>query len=292
MSDGAIPPEATSPSGFVDAEPARPVSQTAGPSRADRARKDAYRARFGLVYLALAVVAGVAVGALVVLLTRPDAAPAARWSAWAPEGSDSAKAKQIADHVSKSYRLPDGQQLTTALVGPPQVSAGASGNVPVRAIAVRPDTSTGKKEESDIAVFDARDSLMFILCGLGNNCSIAGGKASQARHALLRREALELALYTFKYVHGVDSVSVFLPPRPDGAAAATSVFLRKSDVRAELSKPLAKTIGPRTPTVGKMTKLELATVNRLTSPRLYSYQYQQAQDGSAVLVYDPIILGT
>jgi len=33
-------------------------------------------------------------------------------------------------------------------------------------------------------------------------------------------------------------------------------------------------------------------VNRITEPRLYSYEYQQAQDGGAVLVYDPVVLGT
>ena len=41
-----------------------------------------------------------------------------------------------------------------------------------------------------------------------------------------------------------------------------------------------------------MSKRELATVDRITEPRLYSYEYQQAQDGSAVLVYAPVVLGT
>ena len=40
-----------------------------------------------------------------------------------------------------------------------------------------------------------------------------------------------------------------------------------------------------------MPKRELALVNRITEPRLYSYEYQQAQDGSAVLIYDPVVLG-
>ena len=107
----------------------------------------------------------------------------------------------------------------------------------------------------------------------------------------MRREALELALYTFKYVHDIDSVSVFLPPRPDGASSATSVFLKRSDVKQELDKPLATSIGPKTPTIGGMPKKELALVNKITEPRLYSYEYQQAQDGSAVLIYNPVVLG-
>ena len=92
----------------------------------------------------------------------------------------------------------------------PKVS-GADGDLPVSTIAIRPDTSTGKKEEDEIDIIPTTSSLQYILCGLGQNCSIKGGTASEERHALLRREALELALYTFKYVDGVDSVSVFLP---------------------------------------------------------------------------------
>ncbi len=277
----------------IEAEHARPLAGSPGSSRRDRARHAAYRGRFGLLYLVLAVVTGAAVGAFVVLLTRPDAAPAAKWSTWVPTGSDSAKAKQIAARISKGYHLDNGQQLAAALVGPPQVAAGGTGggDIPVRAIAIRPDTSTGKQEESDISIIDTQGSLMIILCGLGQNCSIKGGKPSEARHALLQRQALELALYTFKYVHDVKAITVFLPPRPNGQATGTSVFLRKSDVSKELSRPLSRTIGPVPPKIGKMPHAELSVLNRVTRPRLYTYEYQQAQDGSAVLVLDPIASG-
>jgi hypothetical protein len=293
VSDATVQPDGAVPHSFIEAEPAQPIGQSAASKRADRARGLGYRSRFVFVYAALAVIAGLAIVALAILVTRPDAAPAPRWSTWQPTGSDSAKAKQIADRVSRLYRQPNGQQMTTALVGPPTVSAAstAGGDIPVRAIAVRPDTSTGKKEASDIDIVNAQSSLMFLLCGLGPSCSIIGGKPSVARHALLRREALEMALYTFKYVPGVDSISVFLPPAKGGVAKPTSVFVRKGDLKAELSQPLTKTVGAKTPTVGKMTKSELARVNRITSPRVYSYEYQQAQDGSAVLVYDPVIVG-
>ena len=59
----------------------------------------------------------------------------------------------------------------------------------------------------------------------------------------------------------------------------------------ELGKPLRASIGPKTPAIGKMPQRELALVNRITEPRLYSYEYQQAQDGGAVLVYAPVVLG-
>ena len=103
--------------------------------------------------------------------------------------------------------------------------------MPVSAIAIRPDTSRGQAEENDIDVVSGGNSIMYSLCGLGDACSISEGVPSEARHALLRREALELSLYTFKNVDGIDSVTVFLPPRPDGQAAPTAVFLKRSDVQ-------------------------------------------------------------
>jgi hypothetical protein len=280
---------------IVDAEQAKPVEDDdATESRGERARRSGFRSRFGVIYFALAILAGAGVGSLVVLLARPEAAPSPAWSQWEPTGSETAKARQIADHVSKRYKLANGQQLSVALVGPPQVTAsdGAAVNVPVRAIAVLPDTSTGQQEDSDVSVINAEGSLQFVLCGLGENCSITSGEPSEARHALLRRQALELALYTFKYVEGVDAITVFLPPRPDAQAtnaSPTAVFLPKKDVRDELGRPLTRTLSTPTPGIGEMPSDEIGTVNRITRPRLYGYQYQQAQDGSAVLVLSPIV---
>ncbi|HET9242079.1 MAG TPA: hypothetical protein VFN99_01465 [Gaiella sp.] len=263
-------------------------------SRAPRATGGVYRRRFAVVYVLLALVTGLGIGALVVLLARPDAGPDPVWSAWEPTGSETARVRQIADHVAKSYRTPSGDQLVVALGGPPTVTAGgaesATNPIPIRAIAVRPDTSRGQAEEDDIQIHDASTSMQFVLCGLGDQCSIDQGEASQARHSLLRREALELALYTFKYVDGIDSVTVFLPPPPGGETPATAVFLRRGDVKQELSKPLRRTIAPGAPPLGQIPAAELQTLNRITLPRLYNFEYTQAQDLSAVLVLDPMAL--
>jgi hypothetical protein len=283
--------EAAANSTVIEAEPAQPVGATTRPAERGGGRKSAYRKRFALVYVLLAVAAGAAAGSLIVLLGKPDAAPNARWSAWEPSGSPEAKALQIADRIPKGYRLDNGSQLAVALVGPPAVSAGGEiGEVPIRAIAVRPDTSRGQAEEDDIAIIDAENNMMFVLCGLGEACSIAEGEASEARHALLRREALELSLYTFKYVPDVSSVTVFLPPRPDGQSA-TSVFVRRGDVGDELGRPLNRTLGTTVPGIGEISRTELQNVNRITLPRLFNYEYTQAQDGSAILILSPVALG-
>jgi hypothetical protein len=129
--------------------------------------------------------------------------------------------------------------------------------------------------------------VMYTLCGLGTACSIPEGQPSVERHALLRREALELALYSLTYVDGIESVLVLLPPRPDGQAA-TSVFLDRSDVKAALDQPLTDTLpAPLTPGIGEMSPEELQAVNRYTRSRVYSYQPLQAQDGTFLMVLAP-----
>ena len=227
------------------------------------------------------------------LVSRPDSAPAPVWSAWEPNGSDTARVRQIADHVAKGYRNPEGDQLVVALAGPPTVTAGGGDQtspIPIRAIAVRPDTSTGQAEEDDIEIIDASKSMQFVLCGLGDGCSI-DGEPSQARHSLLRREALELALYTFKYVDGVDSVTVFLPPPPGGESPATRGLpppRRREERALEASQADDRT--GRAADRARSRRGELQTLNRITLPRLYNFEYTQAQDLSAVLVLDPVVL--
>jgi hypothetical protein len=276
-----VTPEAGTPEA-VSPEAGLPIV----PNRRERARRSSYRVRFGVLYVVLAAVVGAGVATFVILVTRAAPADPPAWSSWEPNGSPEASAKQIADHVSKGYRLPSGNQLAVALVGPPEVQ-----DVAVRAIAVKPDTSTGLAEEDDIDVVDAQKAVMYILCGLGDRCSIKEGKATEERHQLLRREALELSLYTFKYLKGVDSVVVFLPPRAD-AEIGSSVFLKKSEVRDELRRPLSQTLMRLSPPeLGEIDTLELGNIDRLTRPRVFQYEFQQAQEGSAILVLTPAALG-
>ena len=268
-----------------------PATTSARPqSRADRARRVAYRGRFTVIYFLLAVVAGSAVGALAVLLERGSPAPAPPWSEWEPTGSAERRAGQIGDRIPDPYRLPSGRQLATVTyVGAPTVTGPDATTFQVRAVAIRPNTSGGRAEADDIATVNASGTLMYNLCGFGTSCSIPEGKPSNARGALLRREALELALYSFKYVDGVQSVLVMLPPRPDGQAS-TAVFLERSDVRPQLSRPLDETLtAPVVPGIGELNGDELRVVERITRPRLYSFSYLQGQDGSPIMVLSPVL---
>lgn len=254
------------------------------PNRKERARRSSYRLRFALIYIFLAVVVGVGVGSFIVLASEGDRPAEPAWSAWQPKGSTMAKVRQIADRIPKAYHAQNGAQLTVSLAGPLAVPT-AQGEVPVRAVFVRPDTSKGLAEEDDIAVYPANAVVSFGLCGTRakEQCEV-GSTASAERQTLLRRQALELSLYTLKYVDSIDSVVVFMPPE---AKSQSTVFLRRSDVADELDRPLNTLLPTAKPKVGGLNSLEEGQVLRLTQPRTYDWEYQPSPDGSPVLILTP-----
>jgi hypothetical protein len=252
----------------VNAPPGPPASRPRTP----------HGPRFLFVYLALAAVAGAGAAAFFVLVERPAAPPRPTWSDWQPTAAaELERARQIATFVSRQYRLSSGSQLVGVRAVPPTVQ-----NVPITAIALQ----TGPGAD-DIAVVDADKSIVYILCGLGDRCSIKEGKATLERGRLVRREALELALYTFTYVDEVDKVIAFLPP-PKGKPPTQAVFFQRGDLDIELSQPLNATLeqpGPFLPeTVGSV---EASTIDRLTAPREFTYEFQALPDNTAALVLAP-----
>src|SRR5262245_11844014 len=270
------------------AQGALPVAQ---PSRAERARRTAYRGRFAVLYVILAAIAGAAIGTTVVLIGQGSPAPAPPWSDWQPEGSAQRRVAQIANHVASPYRLPSGAQLVSAVGGPLSAPAEDGTLARVRFILVGPQTTRGQQEADDVKSIDAAGTVSYVLCGVGGRspCTIGEGTPSADRQALLRREALELALYTFKYVDGVDSVAVVLPP-DNPNLPPIAVCLEKADVSSELSRPLAETFtAPIVPDVGGISADELTTIDQVTRPHLYSYQPSTAQDGSSMLVLIPAL---
>jgi hypothetical protein len=254
------------------------------PSRQERARRSSYRLRFGLIYVFLAAVVGAGVGSFIVLASEGKKPDDPAWSAWQPKGSTTARVRQIADRIPKAYRTENGAQLTVSLAGPLSVPT-PQGEVPVRAVFVRPDTSKGLAEEDDIAVYPGNAVVSFGLCGTRSKeqCEV-GSKVSAEQQTLLRREALELSLYTLKYVDGIDSVVVFMPPE---AKSQSTVFLRRSDVTDELDRPLNSLLPTTKPKVGGLNSLEEGQILRLTRTRTYSAEVQASPDGSPVLILTP-----
>ena len=217
---------------------------------------------------------------------EPTAAPGPKWSAWKPSsGARLDQATSIAGHVAPEYRLtPGGAELVAVQAHPPEIQ-----NVPVEDVVVRGASGSNQ----DYKITSTKNALTYVLCGLGTRCAITSGTPSVARARLLRREALELALYTFKYVGGVDSVIALLPPNPKEASTSWALFFKKSDFHHELSQPLSRTLP--SPLKGKLAPQNVVgtsdqqTIERLTRPHWYTSNFQQLQDGNAVLVLDPLI---
>jgi len=131
------------------------------------------------------------------------------------------------------------------------------------------------------------NTFTFSLCGLGQSCSIATGKPSVERAVLVRREILELALYTFKYVRGVNHIVAFMPP-PPGTQPAYVVYLQKSDLEQQLRQPLAKTLSAKVPLPTQITAREQQRIDAATLDRIYKFGLSQTQQGDAVLVLAPL----
>ena len=240
-----------------------------------------HRARFLVVYGTLGgVLAAALVG--VVVYAGKSINPAPSWSAWKPSGGGLGAAKQIADHVAASYRLPNGDQLVDVIVKAPSVSPASSVTIPLHYIAFQ-----GVKGSPSPIAISSSDSVMYSLCGLGASCAIATGKPSVARGTLVRREILELALYTFKYVSGVNNVIAFMPPAA-GAQAQYVVYLQRPDVASQLRVPLIKTLSPKVPLPATISAGEVRTIDAVTEPRVYKFSLAQAQTGDAILVLAPL----
>ncbi len=278
--------------------PARPVAERPAASRAERAHASAYYTRFSLAYTLLIMVAVAAVGGLVLVLLHPGAPPAPRWSAFVPKGSPIEIERQIATRVSSEYKASTVSRLVTVFPGPLEATQFVQGNsgptsvqVPITLIAVQPDLSTGKHQQGDYNFFQPGSTVAYEMCGFGNsqqNCGVESvTRANPAR--LLHREALELALYTLKYVPGTNAVVVYLPPPSNPQAAATAVFIARKDVKANLSRPLTRTLKPQQVILGA-TVPDSAKVTELTRYRVYSSSYQTLPgDGTSALVLTPTL---
>jgi hypothetical protein len=194
--------------------------------------------------------------------------------------------RQIADRIPQAYKQ-GGEQLVVVTASNLAVPI-EQGGIPVEAVFVEPDTSLGLAEEDDIAFHDGTKVVSYALCGLGNSdqCAITKGKPSTDRFTFLRRQALELSLFTLKYVDGVESVLVFMPPTAEGESNG-AIFLTQDDVAEELRRPLSELLPTRTPTVGGLDETEEGHVLRSTEPRTYAFQVQAAPNGSPVLVLSP-----
>jgi hypothetical protein len=241
-----------------------------------------YRNRFGFVLGALIGVVIAALGVLaVVLTTGGDSSKeglAVNWSPWRPADSDPGTgAAEIANHIGPRYKLDDGTQLV-------QISASTIA-VPV---AIRTPGAANTLINGH--------GVLYTLNGLGPGGSIISGKPSAQRLLLLRREALELALYSFRYLDGVDMVVALLPPKPPkkakpGQAVAPpkeidAVFYRPGDLLPQLQVPERVTLANKTLKPKAIAEQEASRIASLTGSNIFKATTPQDQHGNFVLVLD------
>jgi hypothetical protein len=243
-----------------------------------------FTARFATVYTTLGIIGAAAITGLIVLVIRPGHHPGPPWSTWKPpNGSTQKITTAIADHVAHRYRLSEnGGQLVAVIASKPQVTSGTQ-NIAIKAVAVRkaPQSNTG------IAIYSTDKAENYTLCGLGAHCSIGTGTATPARGRLVRREALEVALYTFKFAPSIDSIAAFMPPAP-GQSTSYVLYLRKDDLKDQLHKPLQTTLPLQTPPLPTASdSLEKSTIDKLTLPHIFTYELTALQTGGAALILDP-----
>jgi hypothetical protein len=201
-----------------------------------------------------------------------------RWAPFHPSsnGLDTG-ARQIADHVGRQYRFPSGEQLVAVVGGPLELQ-----KLPMK-IAIRQSAADG----GDITLRDG-PGVLYRLCGLGPKCALDRGKPARERHLLLRREALELALYSFHDLDNVQDVVVFMPPAK-GKAPTQALHFRRGDVAGQLARPLRATLPTPAPTPDTVAASpDTPFVQNVTVANLFKFSYTQSQDASVFLVLDPL----
>jgi hypothetical protein len=107
------------------------------------------------------------------------------------------------------------------------------------------------------------------------------------------REAVELALYSFRYLDDITMVAIMLPPRSGPAEASTdgqqsrTLFFRPGDLLDKLQVPLSRTLSPEPPRPKAMTEQDAAKIDSLTLRNLFLASIQQLESQQSYLVLAP-----
>jgi hypothetical protein len=278
---------------------AEDLTAPAGPlAAAERAggRPSILRGRFLVAYAFLALALAGAIGGLLLMADEDeDETGGVAWSDWQPAAEGEARGWEIADQVAESYRHRSGSLLVGVLAGPPGGRLGTRGTqtqsqpAPIAVVAVRGRATD--ESDTQLAAISPEDSLAFVMCGFGRNCRLDEGLSSGERGVLLQREALELALYAFRYVDGLEHVLVYLPPAQaltqQGAVQVDPlIYFQREQVEELLQRPLRATLPARDPR--GIADAEANRVTRIVTPRTFTFQTQRLPTAQAILVLTPI----
>jgi hypothetical protein len=247
--------------------------------------------------LAIAVLAILGAGAIAIAIIAAQATrPTTRaWSAFKPQFSGVAGARQIANYISPGYRVSPTQQLAVI-----NVSSTLDGSTLV--LKEGPGAN-------DTALLSG-NTLVYQFCGLGPGCSIPG-KPSANRLLLVRLEAFELTLYSLHYLTNIQNVVTILPPAIQQAPTATggtspltttppaslgksvktivAVELSRDQIKSLISQPITTLFPNRPPALGGVLSSQaIATMDYITASQLFTPTSETAPDGTQYLVLNQL----
>lgn len=196
------------------------------------------------------------------------------------------RAREIATEVARQYRGANGEQIVAVTAQPGEVSG-----LPLQYIALR----HGRNQpltEGDVSVVEPGETALYSFCGLAGeqNCALPG-EATPERLMLLRREAVELSLYTFKFLPEIQTVVSLLPPVPRGEGQPPqtfAIYFQRRHLENALSEPITKTLPERPPFAeGDIAQGEAEMINRLTETRLFTSSFEQLPTQGVILNLSP-----
>jgi hypothetical protein len=187
--------------------------------------------------------------------------------------------EDIAAHVAREYKLDSGDQLASIGSGEFEIRGTPIG------VAVRP-------QGGELEVLRG-PGLLYLLNGLSTDPKATTGKAGRTNERLMMREAVELALYSFRYLDDVTMVGVMMPPRTGAAEASTdgqqsrTIFFRPGDLLARLEVPLSRTLAATPPRPKQVTQEVSAKIDSLALRNLFLATIQPLDSNLSYLVLSP-----
>ena len=243
------------------------------PAVAAAKQSSSYSPRFQFITGALVAVGIAAIVGIAVLIVGPSTkTPEPPWSPWKPTTGGTAGAAQIADHVAPEY-MDGGQQLV-------KIDAN---DLSFQGIPLTVALQTAPEQGGRIQIHSEK-GVLYQLCGLSSTCAIDQGKPTKERGLLLRRAALELALYTFRYLEDVKQVVVLTPP-VKGDLPTVALYFQRDQVRNQLARPLTSSLVPKTPSVETVTlSPDAPLVHQQTHQYLFTLNGQGFNNGGLLVL--------
>jgi hypothetical protein len=263
----------------------KPASATAQQPFFRHTQKEilAHQRRFGLAYLVLAIGIGVAVGLAIVLIGRSSSHHANTGvKSFNPTRGGELGAKQIASQVGQKYRSANGTPLTGVIGERPNYQG-----LPLTYYLIRPHDAQYPK---DVAVFPVGNGIMYSMCAFSAGCTTTSAGNDLNENLLLKREALELSLDTFKADSSLQTVTTLLPPFRQGQNLTTfAIIFTRHDLSRWIGRPMSSILtvrGPLKP--GQIPNSESQRIDSIEANTLFTVDPASGPDGNPYFRLDPV----